>query len=411
MRKILVISQKELVQKPIFKQDKNLIELFDILTQENEVQLLYLHKNTKDENKDDEKSKFSDITTYSLRDMMHKNLLKKNLKDLIEQNKFETIIFTSYYMAQIIMPYIEEVIETINIIVDFRLSPLEYVCQQYKDEREKNYQNFQPVYRSFKINFLQSMAIIKNSDYLIFDKDTDTSLLKKEKITNIILISEINKSFAKNRKSAKKLKMVSICINSENFSSKIIGAEQVKKDETTYVINNSKYSNLADKINTVISDTDADYFFICNSKLTILPDVLKVMEEYLQFNDNIALTSPLTMHVRDNVQMQNKISFAEQRNNNFSNWEEGSPLLFSDCFMIKKAFVKKIGYFDNNFKTLEYALFDFILRLYQTNAYYFIMKDIPVFKSMSIKRDVSLFKEDKIYLCNKWRESDLSMEA
>ena len=101
--------------------------------------------------------------------------------------------------------------------------------------------------------------------------------------------------------------------------------------------------------------------------------------------------------------------FENQRLNNFSNWNEDKPLAFSECVIIKKKFFHKIGLFDNKFKTIDYSLFDFILKLYQIKAYYCTMSDIFVFKSMNIPRQISLFKEDKNLLCKKWGESLFNM--
>ena len=83
--------------------------------------------------------------------------------------------------------------------------------------------------------------------------------------------------------------------------------------------------------------------------------------------------------------------------------------MFSECVVIKKKFFSKIGLFDNRFKTFDYALFDFILRLYQIKAYYCLMNDITVFKPMNISRQITLFKEDKKFLCKKWGESIFNM--
>ena len=84
-------------------------------------------------------------------------------------------------------------------------------------------------------------------------------------------------------------------------------------------------------------------------------------------------------------------------------------MAFSECVIIKKSFFNKVGLFDNKFKTFDYALFDFILRLYQIKAYYCVMNDISVFKAMNITRQVSLFKEDKKFLCRKWGEYSFNM--
>ena len=56
-------------------------------------------------------------------------------------------------------------------------------------------------------------------------------------------------------------------------------------------------------------------------------------------------------------------------------------------------------------KTLDYAIFDFVLRLHQINSYYCTMNDIVVFKSANVSKNISLFKQDKLYLYKKWDEN------
>ncbi|MDD3053837.1 MAG: hypothetical protein WCS83_05480 [Endomicrobiia bacterium] len=411
MKKILVISQKELVQEPVFRQDKNLIEMLDILMKENEVEHIYLHKIVKNaENEVVYDSKFDDIKKFCLRDMMQKNSLKKNITKLIMEKGYDSIVFMSYYMAQLIMPYIDEISDNINIIVDFRLSRIEHVLQQYQEEKQKNYSNCHPIYKDFKINFLQTMAIFAKSDFCILDKENDITLLSKNKIKNIITIDQVSNSLQKQIKAKQEQKIVEIKINNSNFNSKSNihqEIEMVKKNKE-YIINYSKNSNLINNINDVISKNDADYFCFYNEKLKILPKTNEIISKYFAVNDNIALISPSITYAQGFSLLQLQSSFDEQRYNNFTNWEECQPLFFSECFILKKEFVKKIGYLDNKFETINYALFDFIVRLYRVGAYFFVMKDIPVFKTSAAKQPISLFKKDKSYLCNKWGEFDFS---
>ena len=132
-------------------------------------------------------------------------------------------------------------------------------------------------------------------------------------------------------------------------------------------------------------------------------DSIDLIVKNLSCNDNLSLASPLIQFFR--YPNQFKYQFENQRSNNFSNWIETSPLSYSDFVVIKRKYFSKIGHFDYRFKTLDYAIFDFVLRLYQINSYYCTMKDIVVFKSANVSKNISLFKQDKLYLYKKWDEN------
>ncbi|MEA5001848.1 MAG: hypothetical protein VB017_08235 [Endomicrobiaceae bacterium] len=413
MKKILVISQKELVKEPVFRQDKNLIEMLGILTKENEAELLYLHKNIKKEGEiSDGGDGLPQINKYCLRDMMQKNALKKNINKLLAEKKYDSIIFMSYSMAQLMMPYIDAVSDKTNIIVDFRLSRIEYIMYQYMEEMQKSYANVNTIYKDLKINFLQSIAVFEKSDFCIFDKEDEFEFLNKNGIKNIITIDKVPVSLEKKREKRAKRKTVEIVCNNNNFSSKSdIPAVEIVKENEKYILNGSKKSNLIDAVNDIILKNDADYFCFYNEKIKIMPDSFEMMSKYFYFNDNIALVAPSVIQAQGLSMLQFQSYFEEQRYNNFTNWEECQPLFFSECFVVRKDFVKKIGYFDNRFETLNYALFDFIVRLYRIRAYFFVMRDVPVFKTSAVKQTVTLFKKDRNYLCSKWGEFDFSFET
>ena len=59
----------------------------------------------------------------------------------------------SYSMAQLMMPYIDAVSDKTNIIVDFRLSRIEYIMHQYMEEMQKSYANVNTIYKDLKINY------------------------------------------------------------------------------------------------------------------------------------------------------------------------------------------------------------------------------------------------------------------
>ena len=422
MAKILMVGQKELVANPIFKQDQNMSYIYKSLKDENDVSILYVHKdvkenekNEKEETKTDRKTVKSDVKQFCIRDIMKNKMFKKNINSFIQENKIETIIFMSSYMAKLIMPYIEDKIENLNVICDFRLTNISCFLQQYQYEKENEVPNFHRLYKDFKMHFIQMLPILQYTDAIILDEDSgDQYLLKAQKITNNIILPEQVKGFVKQKKSVKNNKkedsFVEMVISRNNYSSKIESKSNIQSTETInrYVINETNKFNLIDDINSIIKKSSAEYVVIYNDRIKILPNTLNLLIKFLSFSDNHALCSPVVCFSRERNTLQT--TFDNQRFNNFSNWNESNPLFFSECVVIKKKFFNKVGLFDNSFKTLDYALFDFILRIYQIKAYYCVMNDISVFKPMNISRQISLYKEDKIFLCNKWGESSFDME-
>lgn len=411
MRKILVVSQKDIMKNPVFRQDKQLKEILTILSEDKcDISLMYLNKEFKSEDElSDESSDFKIQKVY-LRDMIKRDLLSQNLTDFILKEKFETIIFASYNMAQFVLPRIQNVCENIRIIVDFRLSQVDYILQKHKLEIGKKYQNLYFFSKSFKIHFFQAISVLRISDANIFTEDIEVNLLEKENISNIIKVNEITKPFSK-RIQKNDFDIENICINGDNFSARSILPKTIKKNGV-YCVNFSKNSNLIDEINDIILKTKSQFIFIYNSKLKIFPKTSGELAKYLSFNDNIGIVSPVTSYAQGTTNKKLEIVFEEQSNNNFANSEETYPTFFAECFMVNKNFFKKFGYFDRRFKTIDYALFDFIMRLYQNKVYFFTVKDIAVFKAISVKQPVSLFKKDIEVLHAKWgeRKFDFSLE-
>lgn len=412
MKKVLVVSQKDIIENPVFRQDKQLIEILDILDKNGcDVSLLYLNKEFKSDKDKESGSEYAGpVKKNYLRDMIKKDLLTENLNNFVKTEGFETIIFASYNMAQFILPRIKDTISNINIIVDFRLSQLEYILQKYKFETSKKYQNLYLLDKSFKIYFFQAISVFNMSDANIFNEDIEIDLLKKEDVKNIIAVADICNPLKKGSKK-QDYKIETICINGDNFASKMAVTKNIKKDGIHYVYF-SKNSNLIDEINNIISKSDSKFIFFYNSKLKIFPETSNELVKYLAFNDNIGVVSPVTSYVQGNTGKKLEIAFEEQRNNNFANSEESYPSFFSECFIVNKNYFKKVGYFDAKFKTLNFALFDFLMKLYQHKIYFFTVKDIAVFKALSVKQPISLLKKDREYLCSKWGEFgfDFSLE-
>ena len=419
MANILIVGQKELVQNPIFKQDQNMSYFYNSLKDENEVTILYVHKDVKlndktekEETKADEKEVSFDVKQFCIRDMIKNRMFKKNINSFIQNNKIETIIFMSPYMARLVMPYIEDKIEKLNIICDFRLTNISLFLNQYQYEKEKEEPSFYGIYKGFKIHFLQMLPILQYTDNIVLDGDTDTYLLSSQKVNNIILPEQIKDYVAKKTKiehNNKKCTLTEIVINRNNYFSNTDNKDiRISEKAGTYLINETKNFSLIDDINSIIKSNKSDYVVIRNNKIEIFPNAISLLIKNLSLNDKLALCSPVVFFSRERNNL--RTAFENQRFNNFSNWNESMPLVFSECVVIKTKFFNKVGLFDNRFKTFDYALFDFILKIYQIKAYYCVMNDISVFKPMNISRQISLFKEDKVFLCEKWGESSFNME-
>ncbi|MBR3628101.1 MAG: hypothetical protein IKN42_04550, partial [Elusimicrobia bacterium] len=236
MANILIVSQKELTATPIFKQDKNVLELYNILKIDNDVKILFVHKNTKlntqteneknetKQEKDEQNKLIFNVSQFCIRDMMKNKMFKTNINNFVKDYKIDTIIFMSEYMAKLVMPYIENMLENLNVLCDLRLTNISYLLQQYKYEKEKDEPNFNILYKSFKINFIQLLPILKYTDNIILDEDSDTYLLKSKEINNIISPKQV-KDFIKTKNNLKteekKYTSVEIIISRNNYFSNI----------------------------------------------------------------------------------------------------------------------------------------------------------------------------------------------
>ena len=405
---ILIVMQTDLISKPVFKQDKYNLEMYNALKGKNDVKILYLHeksnfkKATKEENDKDN----INVEQHSFKDIIKQKRVKENINSFIKRNNITTIVFMSEYMMRVILPYIEKEIKNLNIICDFRMSNLAYVLEQYKEEKEVKHQENQATIEHFRRIFLRNLSIIKNADYLILDKDTDTTLIEKENIKNIIDFDNIALYIDKKNTDAlhqKDISRILTCIINKNNLYTKNSNFLFKKNDYEYIINENINSNTVDNINRVINNIKTEYICIYSDKINMIGKTIDLIIKNLSCNDNLSLASPLIQFFR--YQNQFKFMFENQRNNNFSNWIETSPLSYSDFVVIKRKYFSKVGHFDNRFKTLDYAIFDFVLRLHQINSYYCTMNDIVVFKSANVSKNISLFKQDKLYLYKKWDEN------
>ena len=405
---ILIVMQTGLNFKPVFKQDQYNLEMYNSLKGKNDIKILYLHetsnfkKAAKEENDKDD----INLEQYSFKDIIKQKQVKENINSFIKKNNIATIVFMSEYMMRLILPYIEKEIKNLNIICDFRMSNLAYVLEQYKEEKETKHQVNQTIIKQFRRNLLRSLSIIKSADYLILDKDIDTTLIKEENIKNIIdftnIIFCIDKKSNTNLYQKTDYKILTCIINKNNLYTKNSNF-LFKKNDYEYIINENINSNTVDNINRIINNIKTEYVCIYSDKINMIDKTIDLIVKNLSCNDNLSLASPLIQFFR--YPNQFKFQFENQRNNNFSNWIETSPLSYSDFVVIKRKYFSKVGHFDNRFKTLDYAIFDFVLRLHQINSYYCTMNDIVVFKSANVSKNISLFKQDKLYLYKKWDEN------
>ena len=413
MSNILIVSQKELSLNPIFKQDKNVLEIYNVLKENNNVKVLYLHRNIlNNEESKKETNKIENLQQFCIKDMIRKRLLKDNIDSFMKIYNVETIIFASLDMAKFIMPYIENKLSGLNIICDFRFSTIYSYIQDYKEvKEEKRLIDLKAVNRGFRGNFLRILPILKCLDNIVLDDDSDIEVLKEKNISNVINVKQI-KDFVGCKKEnninieTKNLTCMDISITKSNYSSNTNFVTNYE-DTLKCNLNENKNSNLIDDINNIIKNKKADCFFIHRDKIMFNKKALDLLKTYLFIDKNIALASPNIIYSREINNLQTQ--FDNQRYGNFSFWEEAKPSSFFESVIIKKSFFRKVGFFDNKFKTFDYALFDFILRLYQIKAYCFLMHDISVFKSVKVSHKLSLFEKDKIYLCKKWGESNFSM--
>lgn len=412
MSNILIVSQKELSLNPIFKQDRNVLEIYNILKENNNIKVLYLHKNIlNNEESKKETNKIENLQQFCIKDMIRKRLLKDNIDSFMKTYNIEIVIFASLDMAKFIIPYMEKYLNKLNIICDFRFSTIYSYIQDYKEAKEeKRVIDFKLLNRRFRANFLQILPILKYLDNIVLDDDTDIEVLKEKNINNVINVKKI-KDFVACKKDninieTKNFSCIDISITKNNYSSNTNFVTNYE-DTLKCNLNENKNSNLIDDINNIIKNKKADCFFIHRDKIIFNKKTLDLLKTYLFINKNIALASPNIIYSREINTLQTQ--FDNQRCGNFSFWEEANPLSFFESVIIKKSFFHKVGFFDNNFKTFDYALFDFILRLYQIKAYCCLMHDISVFKAVKISHKLSLFEKDKIYLCKKWGESNFSM--
>ncbi len=413
MSNILIVSQKELSLNPVFKQDKNVLEIYDMLKGNNEIKILYLHKNMlNNEGDNKETNKTEKLKQFCIRDMIRKNSLKDNLESFIKTSNIETVIFASLDMAKFIIPYMEKYLNKLNIICDFRFSEVYSYLQEYKEaEENKRSNDLKLLNKRFRNNLLKILPVLKWVDNIVLDDNYDIECLKNKNINNIININQL-KDFVYYKKEKninieiKDVSCMDISITRNNYSSNKSFITNYK-DNLKINLNENKNVNLIDEINNIIKNNKTDCFFIHSDKILFNKEMLELLKTYLFINENIALASPNIIYSREINTLQTQ--FDNQRFGNFSFWEEANPSFFFESVIIKKSFFYKVGFFDNKFKTFDYALFDFILRLYQIKAYCCLMHDISVFKSVKISHKLSLFEKDKIYLCKKWGESNFNM--
>ena len=269
MNNILLVSHKEINLNPVFRQEQNVLELYNILKDNNNTEILYLHK-IFDSNKDEENS-ISNIKQFSIRDIITKDLNGKQVKNFLKEHNINTIIFTSYHVAKIIMPYIESVIFDLNIICDFRLSNISYTLKEYKEEKDKDSYRLKEIKKDFKQQLIKLFVVFKYTDYIILDDYEDIEMLNDDNIKNkVITINNIN-DFINVKSTKKKIyyTVTNIVINKNNFLSNSISGNIKKTRDDEYIINNTKNLELINSLNEIIMNTKSDCFCIYNDKINI----------------------------------------------------------------------------------------------------------------------------------------------
>ncbi len=203
--------------------------------------------------------------------------------------------------------------------------------------------------------------------------------------------------------------------------------------------------NYAKAVNKGLKESSGDYIVLIKDDVIVTEGWLTGLIECANSSSDIGLVGPMMTNVegsqgikianssssattkkeitRDDLESIGLDEFASSfRQKNRYRWIEQKKLS-GECILIKHSLIEKVGIFDEQFQTPEYALDDYCLRASLNNYRSLIAGDVFVHKIDSLdKQDLVKFREytiahnktlftDRKHFIDKWSASDVDEET
>jgi hypothetical protein len=412
MEKLLIISQKYPEADLSYRQDESLIDTINKLQTNFDVEYLYIHKSFDDGEK--EPYKFN-VKTHNFFDLIENLTAPKALSAFITENGFKNIFFTSIFIAKAILPLIDTVLDSVNIIVDMRLSSalcsLKMLENTYEEESEIKKQ---VKYKEIRGAVIREISILRLADWLIMETESEITFMKKYVPSkNFALYDNLSSQTTfglKTDHTAQNVKALKIVIDtfnvlSDNSASGETYEKEILGKNITFNTVKVFSKNVIKNINEAVKKSKEDYIVLCYDKILLYNKAASVMFEALALNNYMAAAIPV-VNIPDFGFNSKEMNVNKHAFSSFGNWFEPNFLNFN-CAVLNRKVMLKIGLFDERLATLDYAFFDFAMRAYQAGYFVININDALVYKTSVLAPDLAKNKEDKIIASLKWNDYNL----
>ena len=404
MEKLLIISQKYPEADLSYRQDKSLIETIDKLKANFDVEYLYIHKSFDDGKK--APYKFN-VKTRDFFSLTENEFATKALAVLIKGNGFKNVFFTSIFVARAIIPLIDDVLSEVNIIVDSRLATSFDVLKTRANADEQERDGVNKEVLSFAI---KEMAVLRCADSIVTENFEQTEFMQKYISSRKFVLYEnlqAEKSFTSKQKKEKTITLGKVVIDTSNSADILSENLHLEKSESlgeNISFNTVKIpnTNTIRNINEVIKKSKEDFIIFCYDKIVMHQRACETMLEALHLNSKMAAVIPVITDLNFNLS-SHEASAKRHSLGAFGNWHEPN-FSKASCVAINRNIMLKIGIFDEKFKTLDYAFFDFAMRAYQAGYLVLHLPDALVYKTSLIAPNLPKEKQDKAATTVKWND-------
>lgn len=336
------------------------------------------------------------ITVFSVHEIAKKGVyaFDKQMALLMKEHSYQSIYFSSIYSAKYYIPFLALSPIDARIIIDG--GKTRHVEEKLRASNIKSSYYSQAVaHKNFRITRLPEIAIYRHADVVVvFDSMVGDVLKDSLPNQEIRVVSEINSEKDLDR----------ICFETrEAFAAAAASPRMLKYPVSEPIMLNYEISNIIAAYNDALRRSTDRYATIVPPGTMIDTFTIERMIFCAESDKNIGIVSPVSSVVlaqavssRDIAQFRPQHFIA-----NIGHWHE-SKHLEEPCFLVRREALAKVGYFDDRFQTLSYALYDFSLKLFQAGYSHVITHEAFVYYAQRHSDSDTLLHEDKSRFVKKW---------
>lgn len=375
--------------------DRRLFCMWEALAERYEIHVLYSH-NLSTTKESIEALAARGITVMSVREIAKHGLFSfdKQIAMLMNERSYKTIYFQSIYSAKYYIPFL--VLSRIRTSIVIDGGKARHIEEKIRATDSKSSMLAQAVaYKNYRISRLSEIALYRHADMIIVPDQVCRNILKEGlPDKEIRQISEMRDPSDSER---------IIFETREAFDAAAPFPVAVNHPVPETIIIQADASPIVAAYNTALRRIVGRYAILVPPGAMIDQFTLERMGFCADSDHEIGLVSPVSNRVLSNPVSPENLSPFRMHHfiSNIAHWSE-TKRPAEPCFLVRHDIINKIGYFDDRYQTLSYALYDYSLKLFQAGYFHVVTNEAFVYYTEHHVDNMEALTIDKKMFLHKW---------